>query len=85
MNFETQIRFELFEKSVEPEEDKLATYASILCILHDKMNGHEDVLFFSTNVPQIIEYLKANVRVQARKPFIDALLLLTSDLRYQTL
>jgi hypothetical protein len=85
MNFETQIRFELFEKSVEPEEDKLATYASLLCILYDKMKCEEEILFFYKNVPQIIEYLKANVRVQARKPFIDALLLLTSDLRYQTL
>jgi hypothetical protein len=85
MDFETQIRFELFEKSLGPDEYKLATYTSLLCVLYDKMNGHEDVRFFSTNVLQIIEYLKANVRVQARKLFIDALFLLTSDLRYPTL
>jgi hypothetical protein len=71
---------------VRPEEDKLvATYASLLYVLNNKMNGHEDVQFFSTNVLQIIEYLKVKVRVQARKPFIDALILLISDLRYQTL
>jgi hypothetical protein len=85
MNFETQIRFELFDKSVEPDEYELATYASLLCVLYDKMKGEGEILFFFTNVQQIIEYLKANVRDQARKTFIDALLLLTSDLRYQTL
>jgi hypothetical protein len=85
MNFETHIRFELFEKSVEPDEDKLATYASILCILYDKMKGEGEMLFFFKNVPQIIEYLQANVRIEARKPFQNALLLLTTDLRYQML
>jgi hypothetical protein len=91
MNFETQIRFELFnksvdeDKSVEPDENKLATYASILCILYDKMKGEGEILFFFTNVLQIIEYIQRTVRVQARKPFIDALFLLTSDFRYQIL
>jgi hypothetical protein len=39
MNFEIHIRFELFEKSAEPDEDELATYASLLCVLYDKMDG----------------------------------------------
>jgi hypothetical protein len=85
MNFETKIRFELFEKSLEPDENELATYASLLCVLYDKMNGEGEMLFFFTNVSQIIQYLQANVRIEARKPFQNALLLLTTDLRYQML
>jgi hypothetical protein len=86
MNFETQIRYALFKKSMRPEVDKLVTtYASLLCVLYDKMKGEGEILFFFTNVSQIIEYIQRTVRVQARKPFIDALFLLTSDLRYQML